>query len=49
MGLMRRFEILNTGALADQHDEIELPPQLRKEYDAVMRQIVPLARRLFGS
>lgn len=46
---MRRFEILNTGALADQHGEIELPPQLRKEYDAVMRQIVPLARRLFGS
>lgn len=47
--MKRRFEILNTGALADQHGEIELPPRLRKEYDAVMRQIVPLARRLFGS
>ena len=47
--MKRRFEILNTGALADQHGELELPPRLRKEYDAVMRQIVPLARRLFGS
>ncbi len=46
--MKRRFEILNTGALADQHGEIELPPRLRKTHDAVMRQLVPLARRLFG-
>ena len=46
--MKRRFEILNTGALADQHGEIELPPQLHKAYDEVMRQMDPLARRLFG-
>ena len=47
--MKRRFEILNTGPLADQYGEIELPPRIRKEYDAVMRQIVPLARRIFGA
>lgn len=47
--MKRRFEILNTGTLADQHGEIELPLRLRKEYDALMRQLVPLGRRLFGA
>ncbi len=46
--MKRRFEILNTGALADQHGVIELPPRLGKELDAVERQMRPLARRLFG-
>ncbi|WP_407208096.1 hypothetical protein [Citrobacter freundii] len=42
----KRFEILNTGDLANQHGRIELPPKLAKEYIKVMDETERLDSRL---
>lgn len=42
----KRFEILNTGDLANQHGRIELPPKLAKEYRKVMDETDRLNSRL---
>ena len=43
----RRFELENTGALADQHGLVELPPGIAKAHRMVMDQLDRLAKRLF--
>lgn len=42
----KRFEIMNTGDLADQYGEITLPPKLAKEYDKIMDEAQRLHTRL---
>lgn len=42
----RHFEIQNTGDLADQHGEIELPPRLAKEFWKVEKEMAQLYNRL---
>lgn len=42
----RRFEILNTGNLADQHGYISLPKKLEREYMEAMKELVRLEKRL---
>ncbi|WP_263064745.1 hypothetical protein [Dickeya dadantii] len=42
----RRFEIMNTGDLADQHGLIELPPKLAKEYEKIIDEVRKLNSRL---
>lgn len=42
----RRFEILNTGDLADQHGQIALPKKLDREYWKLMKDLERLQRRL---
>lgn len=42
----KRFEILNTGDLANQHGHIELPPKLAKEFSKVVDEIERLYSRL---
>jgi len=42
----RRFEIMNTGDLADQYGEITLPPKLAKEYNKIMDEAQRLNVRL---
>lgn len=42
----KRFEILNTGDLANQHGRIELPPKLAKEFSKVMEEAERLDSRL---
>ena len=42
----KRFEILNTGDLSNQHGRIELPPKLAKEYGKVADEIRRLNSRL---
>ena len=42
----KRFEILNTGDLANQHGSIELPPKLAKEFSKVMEETERLNSRL---
>ena len=43
----RRFELENTGALADQHGLVELPPGIAKAHRMVVDQLGRLAKRLF--
>ena len=42
----RRFEIVNTGDLANQYGHIELPPKLAKEFDKNMAETDRLKTRL---
>ncbi|EOG5457733.1 hypothetical protein ACLE1A_004181 [Cronobacter turicensis] len=42
----KRFEILNTGDLANQHGRIELPPKLAKEFSKIMEETERLDSRL---
>ncbi|CAH5472694.1 hypothetical protein WNJ68_03495 [Klebsiella grimontii] len=42
----RRFEILNTGDLANQYGQIELPPKLSKEFDKIITETQRLYSRL---
>lgn len=42
----RRFEILNTGDLADQHGQITLPKKLDREYWQLMKDMARLERRM---
>ncbi|ABM37575.1 hypothetical protein [Polaromonas naphthalenivorans] len=42
----RRFEIFNTGDLANQHGEIALPKRLYREYEKLMKEWARLERRI---
>lgn len=42
----RRFEILNSGNLADQHGYIALPKKLEREYMETMKELARLQKRL---
>lgn len=42
----RRFEILNTGDLADQHGSVTLPKKLEREYLGVVKELVRLENRI---
>lgn len=44
----RRFEILNTGNLADQHGYISLPKKLEREYMKTMKELARLQNRLYS-
>ncbi|EKN3347660.1 hypothetical protein O8E94_002982 [Yersinia ruckeri] len=42
----KRFEIMNTGDLADQYGEITLPPRLTREYNKIVDETQRLHTRL---
>lgn len=42
----KRFNIMNTGDLADQHGQIALPKKLMREYERVLKEMLVLQGRL---